>query len=535
MFGVTGSKVRRKTPLNYAILNKKGFATVRGVRTRSRIAKCRNISAPSSPIDCEVSELNLDSSKRLLNEAKKQLDLEKGEMSKTCKSKGKKVKDKKITAKKKIVKGGLNCIEVTPYEQAKGVSDVSLSDSDGSVNAFTTTNKKPLIDTFSVEPQKPNNMELEGLSRAEKIKALKKSIAELEAKEEAMQEDQELKELLERREQLARRVSATETSHKKRKSSKTGLSRNVNKSKMRKVAHDLNNGDLGSLDVDEFTKSKLPDISDIQDLLHISEKQSKKVNKDKKSKKRKSRRRYKDDSSSDSSESSESESSSSEEEGESEWEEEGRNQKRTKKGKLKLKSGLFDKAGNSRLVSNEVFAHAALDDEIGGDRDLPDLSFNLFVAGELEIILNENTDKIEKDTRLRVLRNLAYKHEYLEREEVLEQYKNFVKKIEKGKFKWGSKKDLQTFEQQLIYNISVNARKKDRWASNNRGQPKPGKWESRKKYCLEYNRGTCKLGDAHEGKINGQLVTKLHICKKCLVTEGIEARQPEKDCGKEAK
>ena len=60
----------------------------------------------------------------------------------------------------------------------------------------------------------------------------------------------------------------------------------------------------------------------------------------------------------------------------------------------KKKSGYYAKVGNSRIVSNELFAHAALEDELG-DRDLASLSFNLFVAGELEIISDDRISKAE--------------------------------------------------------------------------------------------------------------------------------------------
>ena len=77
-------------------------------------------------------------------------------------------------------------------------------------------------------------------------------------------------------------------------------------------------------------------------------------------------------------------------------------------------------------MSKEVFAHAVLEEEVGIDRELKSLSFNLFVAGELEIISNQGTPKLERKTRLEILKMLAYKHEYLSREEILNQYASFM-------------------------------------------------------------------------------------------------------------
>jgi hypothetical protein len=37
-----------------------------------------------------------------------------------------------------------------------------------------------------------------------------------------------------------------------------------------------------------------------------------------------------------------------------------------------------------------------------------DLEFNLFVAGELEIISSRNIDKVEKNGRIKLLKKIAY-------------------------------------------------------------------------------------------------------------------------------
>ena len=54
--------------------------------------------------------------------------------------------------------------------------------------------------------------------------------------------------------------------------------------------------------------------------------------------------------------------------------------------------------------------------------------------------------------------------------------------------------------------------------------------DDRTKYCLEFNRGKCEFKDSHEGKLRGQDVFKMHICRKCLVNKGLEVRHAEKDC-----
>ena len=202
--------------------------------------------------------------------------------------------------------------------------------------------------------------------------------------------------------------------------------------------------------------------------------------------------------------------------------------KKFKKGKT-LKSGIFAKSSNTRIISHELFAHATLDDEVGGDRDLKSLSFNLFMAGELEIITSEDISKHECNTRLEVLKKLAYKHEFLSKDEVINQYASFIKKVEKGKFRWDSELDLQKFEHQLVYSISIDNRKSEKSKGK---KEKPNKWEDSKKYCLDFNRGNCRFDDSHEGRLGNQTVFKLHVCKACLVNENVEARHAEKDCPK---
>ena len=164
----------------------------------------------------------------------------------------------------------------------------------------------------------------------------------------------------------------------------------------------------------------------------------------------------------------------------------------------------------------------------GGERELENLSLNLLFAGELEIVTSNHITNKERNTRLKVLKKLAYKAEHLTREEIIQQNTNFIQKVEKGKFKWGSKNDLRAFEQQLVYNISVSSRRQE-----GKGKGKSNsKFNDRKKYCLDFNRGQCKHDKSHEGFITGQLHMKLHICKHCLVLEGVEANHSEKECPK---
>ena len=339
---------------------------------------------------------------------------------------------------------------------------------------------------------------------------LREEIAQLEALLHE-EEDEELQLLKKKKETLQKVLN--------KKLGATGHSKKLSKDRI----HVEDNVFVNKFD--ELTKGKLPSLSQIQNVLNVTEKKGAKVKKQRKVKRTK--KRVETTSSSSSSDSS---SDVTSDEGDSD--DEATPKKR--KGK-KLKSGLFAKADNAQLVSSELFAQAALDTSISKNLDLDDLSFNLLVAGELEIITSKHIKSDEQFSRLQLLKMLAYKAEHLQDTEILKQYGAFVNKVEKGIFKWGSKRDLRLFEHQLLYSITIEGKKK---VNNNFGSvnvdklSKQKKFEEQKKYCLDFNRGNCKYEKAHEGKISGQVVWKSHICKRCLMEEGIEAQHAEKDCTK---
>ena len=403
-----------------------------------------------------------------------------------------------------------------------------------SVNAGGSVNKGTIdIETLNNALARMLNIsdqdmeELRGLPLEEKKRILRQRNAELE---EAVQdqEDNELRELLERQEQLKRKLSyASEKGHKTGHKGKTSNKR-VEKSNINKRENSIPRNSMQKIPVlldseadNEYTcMKKLPELNEIKDLLHMTDRKVKrKERKSKRRRGRKYRRKYK--SSSESSDSETSSSSGSESEGDTDSEAET---KKVKKGK-KVCSGIYAKPCNSEIVSGELFAHSALDDEIGGHRELNKLSFNLLVAGELEIISNKLISKDERNTCIEVLKKLAYKAEYLTCDEIIRQYTNFVHKVERGKFRWGSKSDLRTFEQQLVYCISIEHRKNVRKSSKFNE-----KLQDHTKYCLDFNRGSCKFNQGHEGKLHGQTVFKAHICKACLVRENREVPHAEKDC-----
>ena len=98
-----------------------------------------------------------------------------------------------------------------------------------------------------------------------------------------------------------------------------------------------------------------------------------------------------------------------------------------KKRKTKGKSGILTKSGNSCIIADQIFTHSALEDVATRDCEFADLSFNLLVAGELEIISGQNIGSKERETRMQVLKKLAYKSEFLPLKDILALYAIYIK------------------------------------------------------------------------------------------------------------
>ena len=335
------------------------------------------------------------------------------------------------------------------------------------------------------------------------------------------EEDQELQELIKQEAELKRKLSQSEPvkvtqSSKKGEVNLDGASLLQN---MTGIKFDMS-GNLGE-ECDIHRK-------EVDEFISIADSRVKKVKRAKSSKvkRRRTKRRV---SSSSSSSSSESEAESSE--SSSEEEEVFRDHGRKERGR-KVKSGLFDKSAQSKLVSKEWYAHSALE-EIGcRNKDMKELSFNLLVAGELEIIMSNKIGKKEQITRMELLRKLAYRHEVLPLKEIVELYSNFLGRVEKGKYKWGSKSAMRQLDNEIIFALSLERRGIERkWEGRDKKRVGQGAGiQERKKYCMEYNKGMCNLNSPHEGRLGNNVVMKYHICRRCLAEESQERYHTEREC-----
>ena len=193
--------------------------------------------------------------------------------------------------------------------------------------------------------------------------------------------------------------------------------------------------------------------------------------------------------------------------------------------KGKPKSGFKAKAHKTRVLHEELYPHAVLDEDyMHGEIEFNDLSFNLQVAGEMEIISRKDISPAELKSREEILKKLAYYGETLDQKIILELYKSFITKIEKGVFEWGSPHTLDRIAQTLMFrtfaiesgkNKKVG-KKKDRYNDNDRVY-----------YCLDYYKGRCTFSDSHEGTLDGNTVQKLHICRVCLRKDKAKRNHPK--------
>ena len=512
---------RRKNKFkgSYALLNQNGFSSVRSTRTRTIPKKVNNGSKtnsfPTSPV--------------LKNKVKKNTTKSSEEEFRT------EINSQQLTK-------AVNALLADIHTEATIGDNADKHDNHDKYDKCDNHDKHNTSDTHTVVSNNHDIVDITIADRDNEMatalelqkKAIKDDIARMECELREQQEDQELRDLRKKQEQLRQKLSKSSSAREgeesvEREREKTSKRRTVNKKKVKEGFDDKKQGDNKSVDAltkdfDEVVKEGLPSLSQIQDMLFDVAEKTSKHKKPRKTKKRRSHRKRQESSLESTPESSTSSETSTALESESSDEEE--KSYKHKRGK-KLKSGIFDKVGHSHIISNEAYAHAALDDEVGTDKELRFLSFNLLVAGELEINTNPSVRSKERETRLELLKKLAYKKEHLNQEEIINQYISFVRKVEKGKFKWGSKSTMRQFEQQLIYCISIE---------NKRGEAKSkqlkNKMDDRVKYCLDFNRGKCSFDKVHEGKINGEWVMKQHVCRKCLINQRVEVNHAEKDCTK---
>ena len=185
------------------------------------------------------------------------------------------------------------------------------------------------------------------------------------------------------------------------------------------------------------------------------------------------------------------------------------------------------------------FVHKKLDPVHIKNRVFSELPFHFLVTGELELVLQDRIKPEEARARLHFLKTLCYDREYLNIEDLRDQYDATLKNIERGSHQWGDYKELESIMQSNLTFRLVNARgvdggrlanpevKKDNAKSSQITDIPEGKVV----YCSDFNKKTCPFEDHHQGIFNKKSVTKWHIFSKCLAQEGHPERShPASEC-----
>lgn len=201
------------------------------------------------------------------------------------------------------------------------------------------------------------------------------------------------------------------------------------------------------------------------------------------------------------------------------------------KGKItkgKLKSGMDKKATES--VRKQVFwPHLLLQSSyITADLGYKDLTFELFVAGEMEIILNSSISTEEQLARLQFLKTLSYEANSYPFRAILDWYAAYMRVIELGNSNWST--DFYSVGHPILAQYQPKVKKAFSFQSQIQSSGvhrNAGTW-----FCAPFNRSTCSKSAPHSATVRGQQVTVEHICANCWVKDKSKKFHSEKsnDC-----
>ena len=176
---------------------------------------------------------------------------------------------------------------------------------------------------------------------------------------------------------------------------------------------------------------------------------------------------------------------------------------------------------------NTVWPQSKLQFEYAGSKNnFDDLEFNLFVAGELEIMSPSKISEVEIIGRTKLLKRIAYFTELYEWKGLKKLYAHIIRQIENGLADWS--KDFGEVETPLLIKYvknDVKGRKSGDKFSEYKKNPK--KEESTVFYCSRFQRKKCLHTSSHYGKIKGVERFLQHICATCYREVNTKVFYPE--------
>ena len=189
----------------------------------------------------------------------------------------------------------------------------------------------------------------------------------------------------------------------------------------------------------------------------------------------------------------------------------------------KYTSGIHDSVSND-IVSKQRFPHSQLQQEYLYDVDgenvvYHNLSFGLFVAGEMEIISDPLTDPKEAIRRQELLKITAYRSRYIPWPKLLHLHAAILQKIESGRATWES--NFDSIEKMVLENPDHLANNESELGHHNSAMQQRVFW------CWNFNKSTCDMQHQHPERVNGKHVSVKHICATCHYHEKVERAHSE--------
>ena len=166
-------------------------------------------------------------------------------------------------------------------------------------------------------------------------------------------------------------------------------------------------------------------------------------------------------------------------------------------------------------MKKQLWPPSKLQFEYAGSKiNFDDLEFNLFVAGELEMLSSSKISEVEIIGRTKLLKRIAYFTELYEWKGLKKLYAHIIRQIENGLADWP--KDFGEVETPLLIKYvknDVKGRKSGDKFSEYKKNPK--KEESTVFYCSRFQRKKYLHTSSHYGNIKGVERFLQHICATC--------------------
>ena len=190
-------------------------------------------------------------------------------------------------------------------------------------------------------------------------------------------------------------------------------------------------------------------------------------------------------------------------------------------GKKNIKSGKCANPDKVGLLKSVHYPHEKLNIQFVKERSFEKLSFHFLVAGEIELLLDQNNRMTlaEHNARLAIVKQLCYHREYLEIDDLRDAYDSVMKEIEQGQSDWGTHladkiHQFCEFRSNLIMREKLQKQANGRVSTGNNNNEKTKDTEL--VYCGDFNKQSgCNFTDHHEGRFNSKPMLKWHICRRC--------------------